>query len=87
MNAAQVTDSIRPHHRFWPKRLPHRITPPATSLWFNLQVSATRYPDKPALVFFDRSTSYRELHDQAERLSAHLHAQGVKAGDRVILFM
>jgi fatty-acyl-CoA synthase len=76
-----------PHHRFWPKRLPHAITPPATSLWFNLVVSATRYPDKPALVFFDRSTTYRELHDQAERLAAHLHGQGVRAGDRVILFM
>ncbi len=77
----------RPHHRFWPRRLPHAITPPATSLWFNLVVSATRYPHKPALVFFDRSTTYRELHDQAERLAAHLHAQGVQAGDRVMLLM
>ena len=85
--AAAAPSTDRPHHRFWPKRLPHAITPPATSLWFNLVVSATRYPDKPALVFFDRQTSYRELHDQAERLAAHLHAQGVKAGDRVILFM
>ncbi|MFM6985136.1 MAG: long-chain fatty acid--CoA ligase [Hydrogenophaga sp.] len=87
MNAAQATDPVRPHHRFWPRRLPHRIVPPATSLWFNLVVSATRYPDKPALVFFDRTTTYRELHDQAERLAAHLHAQGVQAGDRVIVFM
>ena len=78
---------LRPHHRFWPRRLPHAIAPPATSMWFNLEVSARRYPDKPALVFFDRTTSYRELHEQAERLAAHLHAQGVKAGDRVILFM
>ena len=85
--AAQAQPLLRPHHRFWPRRLPHRITPPTTSLWSNLAVSATRYPDKPALVFFDRSTSYRELHDQAERLAAHLHARGVAAGDRVILFM
>ncbi|WP_234263635.1 long-chain fatty acid--CoA ligase [Hydrogenophaga sp. NFH-34] len=78
---------VRAHHRFWPLRLPHAIETPATSLWFNLAVSAQRYPDKPALVFFDRQTSYRELHDQAERLAAHLHARGVQAGDRVILFM
>jgi len=77
----------RPHHRFWPKRLPHRITPPATSLWDNLAVSARRYPDKPALVFFDQVTTYQELLEQAERLAAHLHAQGVQAGDRVILLM
>ena len=79
--------AVRPHHRFWPKRLPHRITPPATSLWHNLVVNAQRYPDKPALVFFDQSTSYRELLEQAERLAAHLHSQGVRSGDRVILFM
>jgi fatty-acyl-CoA synthase len=79
--------AVRPHHRFWPKRLPHRITPPATSLWDNLVVSARRYPDKPALVFFDQVTTYRELLEQAERLAAHLHTQGVQAGDRVILLM
>ncbi|MDZ4187105.1 MAG: long-chain fatty acid--CoA ligase [Hydrogenophaga sp.] len=77
----------RPHHRFWPRRLPHRISPPATSLWDNLVVSARRYPDKPALVFFDQVTTYRELLEQAERLAAHLHVQGVQAGDRVILLM
>jgi fatty-acyl-CoA synthase len=85
--AQRVGIPDRPHHRFWPRRLPHRITPPATSLWENLVVSARRYPDKPALVFFDRSLSYRELHDQAERLAAHLHASGVQAGDRVLLLM
>ena len=43
---------MRPHHKFWPPRLPHAITPPATSLWQNLAISAMRYPDKPAIVFF-----------------------------------
>jgi fatty-acyl-CoA synthase len=75
------------HHRFWPTRLPHRITTPATSLWCNLDVSAQRYPDKPALVFFDQALSYRELHAQVERLAAHLRQQGVQDGERVILFM
>jgi fatty-acyl-CoA synthase len=77
----------RAHHRFWPKRLPHSIHTPSTSLWFNLEASAQRYPDKPALVFFDRSTSYAELKHQAERVAAHLQSRGVKAGDRVILLM
>jgi len=77
----------RAHHRFWPKRLPHSLRVPQTSLWFNLEVSARRYSDKPALVFFDRSLSYRELHAQAERVAAHLQAHGVQAGDRVMLLM
>jgi fatty-acyl-CoA synthase len=79
--------STRAHHAFWPKRLPHSLRVPQTSLWFNLAVNAQRYPDKPALVFFDRTLSYRDLHAQAERVAAHLQAHGVQAGDRVLLLM
>ena len=77
----------RPHHKFWPKRLPHAITPPQTSLWDNLAVNARRYPDKSALVFFGRTFSYAALMQQAERLAARLHALGVRKGDRVMLDM
>jgi fatty-acyl-CoA synthase len=77
----------RPHHKFWPARLPRAITPPATSLWDNLAISAHRYPDKPAIVFLGRVFSYAELKRQAERLAARLHALGVRQGDRVVLDM
>ncbi|AVO48110.1 long-chain fatty acid--CoA ligase [Melaminivora suipulveris] len=73
------------HYAFWPTRLPHAITVPATSVWDNLAVSARRYPDKPAMVFLGRSTSYAELHAASERLAAWLHGIGVRRGDRVIL--
>ncbi|MES2424555.1 MAG: long-chain fatty acid--CoA ligase [Pseudomonadota bacterium] len=76
-----------PHHRFWPRRLPHHITPPATSLWHNLAVTALRYPSKPALVFFNSVLSYAEVLEKAERLAAHLHRIGVRKGDRVLLLM
>lgn len=75
------------HHKYWPRRLPHAITPPATSLWENLAISARRYPDKAALLFFGRVTSYRELAAGAERLAAQLAALGVQRGDRVLLCM
>ncbi len=78
---------MRPHHTFWPKRLPHAITPPATSLWDNLAISARRYPAKPALVFFGRIVTYAELLARAEALAARLHDLGVKKGDRVVLNM
>ncbi|RZI67789.1 long-chain fatty acid--CoA ligase [Variovorax guangxiensis] len=77
----------RPHHKFWPQRLPRAITVPATSLWHNLATSAARYPTKAALVFFGRTISYRELVDQAERLAGTLQALGVQRGDRVVLDM
>src|SRR4051812_35749354 len=77
----------RPHHKFWPARLPHAITPPATSLWHNLAVSALRYPDKACVVFFGRVYTYREVMHLAERLAARLVSMGVRKGDRVVLAM
>ena len=49
------------HAAVWPARLPAKITPPATSLWMNLAISAMRYPDKAALVFMGRVWSFSEL--------------------------
>jgi len=75
------------HFTFWPKRLPRSIKPPATSLWHNLAVNALRFPDKPAIVFFDQVLSYSQLMEHAERLAATLATCGVKSGDRVALLM
>ena len=83
----QVKPGVRAHHRFWPKRLPHAITLPATSLWDNLETSARRYPDKAALVFFGRTLSYAGLLQKAEQLAGVLYRLGVKKGDRVALNM
>jgi len=60
----------RPHFQFWPRRLPHNITSPQTSLWYNLEVSARRYPDKDAVIFYGRHTTFRELHDDALAVAA-----------------
>jgi fatty-acyl-CoA synthase len=83
----RVKPELRAHHRFWPVRLPHCIAVPVTTLWDNLETSARRYPDKAALVFFGRATSYSELLQKAERLAACLQGMGVKKGDRVVLNM
>jgi len=84
--ASTITPSA--HHAFWPERLPHGITVPATSVWDNLAVNARRYPDKTALHYFGRTTSYRQLCDDTERLAAWLHhSAGVQRGDRVIVLM
>jgi len=77
----------RPHFRIWPKRLPREVIAPETSLWVNLDISAIRYPDKPAYVFFGRSLTYRELREQAEALAGWLQSVGVEAGDRVAIYL
>ena len=81
-----MSDPLK-HYQFWPKRLPHSITPPGTPLWDNLAISARRYPNKAAVVFFGRVLTYAQLAQQAKHLAAQLHALGVNKGDRVVLNM
>ena len=71
-----MSDATRPHHKIWPKRLPRDLVVPQTSLWFNLEVSAARFPDKPAYVFFGRALSYAQLKAQAEALAGWLFDNG-----------
>ena len=47
-----IAENVRPHHAIWPKRLPRALVVPDTTLWFNLEVSARRYPGKAAYQFF-----------------------------------
>ncbi len=75
------------HAAIWPRRLPRRLAIPETSLWFNLEVSARRYPDKAAYVFFGRALTFGGLHARAEALAGWLQARGLARGDRVLLFM
>jgi fatty-acyl-CoA synthase len=77
----------RPHHAHWPKRLPRTLSVPATNLWFNLEVSAARHPDKPAYLFLGRALTYAELKAQAEALAGWLQASGLEPGGRVLLYM
>jgi fatty-acyl-CoA synthase len=77
----------RPHLKHWPKRLPRELVVPETSLWVNMDVSARRYPNKPLYVFFGRELTYRQALEQAEALAGWLQSVGVKAGDRVLLYM
>lgn len=75
------------HRRFWPKGLPAEVQSPTTTLYFNLQVAAERFPDKPAIVFYDSITTYAELRREADAVAGYLqHRCDVKKGDRVLLF-
>jgi len=82
-----VASSPEPlHFKYWPAGMPHRLDLPQTSLWYNLEVSATRFPDRPAVVFYDSTLSYGELRRQAEAIAGWLQQVcGVGRGDRVLL--
>lgn len=59
---------------------------PETSVFYNLQVSASRFPAKTAIQFFGARTSYAQLLDEAERMAGYLQQVcGVQRGDRVLV--
>jgi fatty-acyl-CoA synthase len=87
MSPAAAPTWQAPHAKVWPARLPRELVVPNTTLWFNLEVSARRYPDKAACIFFGRRLSFTELRRQAEALAGWLQREGVRRGDRVLLFM
>ncbi|MDM4765604.1 long-chain fatty acid--CoA ligase [Pelomonas sp. SE-A7] len=71
----------------WPKRLPRELAIPETTLWFNLEVAAARYPHKPAIYYCGQSISYGQLRDAALALAGWMQAHGVAEGDRVALYL
>ena len=76
------------HLAHWPAALPQHLTLPETNVFHNAEVSAARYPDKPFIVFYDTPITFREFRDEARRIAGFLqHECGVKAGDRVLLYM
>ncbi|MEI7456716.1 MAG: Pls/PosA family non-ribosomal peptide synthetase [Nitrosomonadales bacterium] len=52
-----------------------------------LDATATRFPDKTALIFGDQSMSYAELNQAADQIASHLIAAGVKPGQVVGLWL
>lgn len=75
------------HHAVWPRGLPKQLRLPETSLFTNLEISARRYPDKPAIIYYDTRITYAELLREAEALAGFLQAQGVGKGEPVLLYM
>jgi fatty-acyl-CoA synthase len=78
----------RAHYKYWPKGLPYEITAPATNVYYNVEVSAARYPDKPFVFFFDTPLTFAEFKDETERLAGFLqHRCAVGRGDRVLVVL
>lgn len=75
------------HFAFWPKRVPRSLTLPDTTLSYNLEVTATRYPHKMAVAYYGGELTYQELFDQVNRMAGYLVRVGVHHGDRVALYM
>jgi long-chain acyl-CoA synthetase len=74
-------------HQNYQDGVPPEVTWPDGRLDGLLRRSASRYPDAPALIFFDRTLSYRQVDAIVDRLAAGLQDKGLAPGERVSLFM
>jgi fatty-acyl-CoA synthase len=76
------------HFKFWPDHSRQHLDAPATNVFYNLEVSARRYPSKPGLVYYDTPIGFAEIHDEAQQIAGYLEQRcGVRKGDRVLLYM
>jgi long-chain acyl-CoA synthetase len=82
----------RPWLKNYPPDVPHSLEPfPEKPVWWLLEDSAERFPNRPAVAFpvapRAKKLTYRQLKDQAERFAGALASLGVKKGDRVGLLL
>ncbi len=72
----------------WPPGMPTHLELPQTSLYYNLEVSAARYPNRDAIVYYGNTITFSELKRQVDILAGYLQQKmQVIKGDRVALFM
>jgi long-chain acyl-CoA synthetase len=82
-----TTDPSRPWLDSYAPGVPHELPLPTTSLADLIAESVRTYPDRPALEFFGRETTYAELGEQIDRAAEGLRRLGVSKGDTVALVL
>ncbi len=76
------------HFKVWPKGCPYHLEPLETSVFENLEVTARRFPEVPAIIYYDTFITYAELLSDVRRLAGYLACQaGIEADDRVVLYL
>ncbi|MDR0488335.1 MAG: AMP-binding protein [Propionibacteriaceae bacterium] len=73
--------------QFYQPGVPTHIELPTTSLADMCETAIAQSPDRIALDFFGRATTYAQLGDQISRVAEGLNRLGVRAGDRVALIL
>ncbi|MCE4603508.1 MAG: long-chain fatty acid--CoA ligase [Aeropyrum sp.] len=77
----------KPWLKNYDEGVPHDIEIPNKPLYWILEESASKFPNRSALVFYGREVSYMELLDKARRFATYLKSIGVDKGDVVGIFL
>jgi long-chain acyl-CoA synthetase len=83
----KVEPAEKPWFKFWPEGVPKHIDFPEIPLQELLMKSAREFPEKTAIVYFDKGMTYRELNNLSDKFAAALDGLGVKKGEKVAIFL
>src|SRR5438445_3050530 len=73
----------RPWFARWPADLPRSLTYPDDPVQDLLRRTAGQHGDRPAVTFYRKTLTYRDLDAAVDRSAAALRTTGVPAGDSV----
>ncbi|QEO15405.1 AMP-binding protein [Agromyces intestinalis] len=82
-----TTSTPRPWLDSYAEGVPDDIDASEGSLYDLIRESVAQYPDRPALEFFGRETTYADLGAQIERAAEGLRLLGVQKGDPVAIVL
>ncbi|MEM3640597.1 MAG: AMP-binding protein, partial [Candidatus Bathyarchaeia archaeon] len=85
--AAEEEPEEKPWYKFWPPSVRKHVDYPEVPLFEFLISSAQKYPDKTAMIYFDRKMTYKVLDMLTDKFAAALADLGVKKGDKVAIFL
>ena len=77
----------KPWFARWPPDLPRSLTYPDVPVQDLLRRTAGQHGDRPAVTFYGKTLTYRDLDAAVDRFAAGLRTIGVRAGDRVSLLL
>lgn len=73
--------------KLFPPNVPIEMEIPEWRVEDMLRMAADKYPDHPAVVFYERTWTYADLWHDVERLAHALRTHGLKEQDRVALML
>jgi len=79
--------AIRPWLAQYDPGKPTAIVPDYTDALRMFQDAVARAPDRPAILYFDGSLTYRELDTESTRLATLLRQRGFAPGDRFAIYL
>jgi len=77
----------RPWLKFYEEGVPHHIPYPAIPLYHLLDNAVKNFPEHDAVIFLDRTITYRQLGEEVTRVASGLAQKGLKKGQRMAIML